>query len=162
MSIRDSIQSCKNCPLNKNMTVSPIATEIFGKKPLVLFVSSSKPNKSNDLSQEVLRISNRMILSNICASIKIDYATTFLVKCTKDTAYTASEIKICARHIGNECSALKIKSVICLGKKSALIRPHLPEGVTIYTMDAPDIVFNNTSKLQLLAQHLMEIKNDFS
>lgn len=162
MSIRDSIQSCKNCALNKNMTVSPIATEIFGKNPLVLFVSSSKPNKNNDLSQEVLRTSNRMILSNICASVKIDYATTFLVKCAKNAAYTANEIKICARHISNECSALRIKSVLCLGKKSALLRTYLPEGVTIYTMDSPDIVFNNRSKLQLLTQHLMEIKNDFS
>ena len=155
MSVRDEIQYCQKCPLYKNMTVSPIATEIFGENPRVLFVYMPAPNEKNDLSQEVIRGSNRAILAKICSSLQLDYAVTFLIKCTKNGNYKKSEIKNCSNHILNECRFLGIQNLVIMGVtyKEIIMETALSVESHFFT-SAPNSLFNDTQQLNALHFYL--------
>lgn len=166
ISIRDDIQSCQKCPLYHNMSVSPIATEIFGPNPLVLFLCTSDPKEKNDLSQQVLSEANRAILKNVCAVVGVDYATTFLVKCIRGgnaKGYTKNQIKDCSAHIFNECKLLGVKSLVIMGTNN--LKHFDPAGVNVpnqYTTSAPNILFNNKQELNKLTSYLRGIKDDYT
>ena len=156
MSIRDIIQDCKLCPLFNNMQISPIAPEIFGANPLILFVFGSTPTQLNDLSQEVITGANRVILSNLCKDFNISYATTFLIKCQKNSAYKKTDFKTCCTNIQKEVSCLGVKSVIGFGKSvSNYIECD-------YCFDSVNIALNNKKKLEQIKKSIQKVKNDFS
>ena len=80
--LRTLIQSCDKCELCKNMTVSPVAIEYFGKEPTdALIVVGSTVKEQNDLMQEVISGPNREIIKKIFAELNLSFAVTFLVKC---------------------------------------------------------------------------------
>jgi uracil-DNA glycosylase len=162
MNVREEIQSCEKCMLYKNMTISPVATEIFGKKPVVMFICSSSPKEKNDLSQEVITGTNRAILANMCDSLKIDYATTFLMKCKKNSSYTKNEIKKCSTHIFNECRSLGIRHLVVMGKpaQETILDIKLSTGDYFFEpiiTSAPNILFNNTVQINNLRSQLKTV-----
>lgn len=155
MSIRDMIQDCKMCPLFSNMQISPIAPEIFGENPKVLFVCGLLPNKENDVSQEVLMGANRVILQKLCKELSINYAITLLIKCANNVSYKKNDFKTCSTHVPREYSALGVKRIIGFGKnvQNYVHCDHYFESI--------NIVLNNKKKLTQLKVCLEKVKNDF-
>lgn len=114
--LRTLIQSCDKCELCKNMSVSPVAIEYFGKEPTdVLIIVGSTVKEQNDLMQEVISGPNREIIKNIFTKLNLSFATTFLVKCITNKPINSKRNVVLCEWIKKEIDVVRPKYIIGMG-----------------------------------------------
>lgn len=133
------------------MIVSPVATEVFGSNPKVLYIIGGALNALNDDRQEVLTGLPRAALTNLMAIHKMDWAMTRLTKCcpTSPKKYHSSV------HV-NECTGNWITNErkIYSGATSIGMGKDIPSYYCKYHVDHPSKLFQSKSKIDELSEIL--------
>ncbi len=146
------INNCEQCSLCKNMTVSPIAPQIFGKNPEILIIISGLVSSENDSSQSVLSLLDQKILEKIFKDLNKSFILTFQVKCITNKKYhTKQDIKSC-NWIKKEIDLFKPKSIILMGPDKYNDVPD----IKLYT-ESPKVIFASSIKTENFIKMLKAI-----
>jgi len=146
------INNCEQCSLCKNMTVSPIAPQIFGKNPEILIIISGLVSSENDTSQSVLSLLDQKILEKIFKDLNKSFIITFQVKCITNKKYhTKKDIKSC-NWVKKEIELFKPKHIILMGPD----KYNDVTNISLYA-ESPKVIFASSIKTENFIKMLKAI-----